>query len=201
MKILAYDTSGEVLTAALAVDEKIVWEAESNTGARHSDALVPMLEKILRQARWKPQDIDVLAVGVGPGSFTGIRVGVAAAKALGFIWKKKIVAVSSLEAAARALDGTGKAAVSLDARRGRVYAALYERQAKKMRTIIQPHLTTPEEFAKKIPASAAVWSGGPVRAAAFAHVAYERSLEKRFVNAESLSPLYLQPKDCNVTKK
>ena len=202
MKILAYDTSSEVLTAALARDGDVVCEMENASPARHSAALVPLLEKMLHSARWKPAELDVLAVGVGPGSFTGIRVGVATAKMLAFVWKTKLVGVSSLEALAQGREG--KIAVTLDARGGKIYAALFEKQRSKLRTLIGPMLTTPEGFrdlvgnghARSLQAHA-----HGVRASAVAKAAHEKARAGRFVTPDALEPLYLYPKDCNATKK
>jgi tRNA threonylcarbamoyladenosine biosynthesis protein TsaB len=216
MRILAYDTSGAALTAALAVDGKVVVETGAGFPGEapapgRSDALIPMLEKLLRRARWKPSGLQVLAVGVGPGSFTGLRVGVAAAKMLAYAWGIKIVAVSSLEAlASSAGAGLGSAAkaaripVAIDARRGRIYAALFEKKGSGLRTLIKPMLTTLEAFrelagngqARCLPAQAPV-----VRARDIASLAYEKAGRKEFVTADDLEPLYLYPKDCHVTKK
>lgn len=204
MKILAFDTSGAVLTAALAEDGKVLLEIENISAARHSSTLVPELEKLLGRAKWSPKDIDVIAVCVGPGSFTGIRVGVATAQMLGFVWKKKIAAVSSLEAAAYSAGAGERVAVSMDARKGMIYAGLFERQKTNMKTLIKPLLTTSEAFrglegsgdARFLQATSEI-----VRASGIALAADAQARAGKLVSAEDLDALYLHPKDCNVTRK
>lgn len=202
MKILAYDTSGELLTAALVENDRVVRVEESASSERHSTTLIPFLKKVLKRARWKGEDLDLLAVGIGPGSFTGIRVGVTTAKLLGLVWKTKLVGVSSLEALAyQADDLRGCVPVAIDARRGRIYAASYEKKNGTWTERIAPRLTTLEEFCKKTGRPVSVLERPIVRALSIARVAYEHAKKKRFKTPDSLQPLYLHPRDCNVTKK
>lgn len=198
MNILAYDTSGDTLSVAAARDGKLVCELENMTLARHAAALVPLIEKTLRKARWKPSDVDVLAVGVGPGSFTGIRVGLATAKMLAVVWKRRLVGVSSLEATAYAADSPS---VAVDARRGRVYAALYEKKDGRWMERLAPSLTTLDEFKKKADSPVAVLERPAVRARSVAQAGLAHALAGKFLTPDSLEPLYLHPKDCHVTSK
>ena len=118
MIILAYDSSGPRLSAALYKDDKKLVVIDSEAGVRHSTVLVPMIEKLLKKAHLTLQSVNIIAVGVGPGSFTGLRVGVATAKILGYVLKIKIVGVSSLEAIAREVSAgkNGRVAVALNAK-------------------------------------------------------------------------------------
>ena len=202
MKILAYDTSGELLTAALAENDRVVYDEESVSSERHSSTLIPFLKKVLKKARLKVEELGLLAVGVGPGSFTGIRVGVMTAKLLALVWKTRLVGVSSLEAIAYQADGSSdRVPVAVDARRGRIYAALYEKKAGKLIERIAPRLTTPEEFFKRAGGPVPVIDRPLVRASSIARAAYEYAKRKCFSTPDTLEPLYLHPKDCNVTKK
>ena len=207
MRLLAYDTSGDVLSAALAEDGRIITQLESSAGSRHSDELVPMLEKLLRRARWKPESLGLLAVGVGPGSFTGLRVGVAAAKMLALVWDKKLAGVPSLEALAYEMKGTrlpaGQAGIpiAVDARRGKIYAALYERKGEELKEIFAPALSTLEEFSKIAGQEVNVLERAHINAASVARAGWARARSRRTQSAGSLEALYLHPKDCNVTIK
>ncbi len=202
MRLLAFDTSGEILSAAVAEDGRVLCEMENAAGTRHSAALIPLLEKLMKKARWTPGQVDVLAVGVGPGSFTGIRVGVATAKMLALVWKKPLVGVSSLEALAYASDAAvDQAPVAIDARRGMIYAALYARKNGAWVERASPALTTLVEFSKKFSGPVSVLERPVVRASAVALAAFARAKAKRVVTPDGLEPLYLRPKDCNVTKK
>lgn len=194
MKILAYDSSSDILSAALYEGRKKLGEFSSDTGAKHSSVLVPMIEKLLRKCRVKLSEIDVFAVGLGPGSFTGLRVGIATAKILGYVLKKKIVGVSSLEAIARdALEGKNASiAVALDARKSKVYGAIYERRGQKFKVVVKPALFD----AKKFPGI----SANP-KASRIAEGALDLIHRKKFINPFRLEPHYLHPRDCNVTLK
>ena len=192
MILLAYDCSGARLSVALYRDEKELGRSDSEPGVRYSAALVPMIEKLLAKARLKIQDVDVIAVGVGPGSFTGLRVGVATAKILGYVLKKKLVGVSSLEAVAREASAgkDGRVAVALDARRSQVYGAVYERRGGMVKELRKPALFDAKKFHGV--------SGEP-NASRIAEAAFARAKRKRFIDPFRLEPLYLHPKDCNVT--
>ena len=202
MILLAYDSSGPSLSAALYKNDKILGELDSETGVRHSNALTPMIEKLLKSAGLKPGDVDVVAVGVGPGSFTGLRVGVATAKILGYVLKKKIVSVSGLEAIAREVSSgkNGRVAVAMDARRGQVYGAMYERHGEKMKMTMKPTLLDEKKFkvlcdAKNVTAH----ENGSPKASFVAEAALDSFRKKKFTNPFRLEPLYLHPRDCNVT--
>ena len=80
MKILAFDTATMETTCALVEDEKVVAEASVNSKASHSEGLIAMIENMLCAADWAMEDVDLIATGVGPGSFTGLRISVVLAK-------------------------------------------------------------------------------------------------------------------------
>lgn len=227
MRILAYDTSQNVLSVALTDGKHVLAEFQSGPFAKHSDALIPLIERTLRKARVRPAALDCLALDIGPGSFTGIRVGAATAKMLALVWKKKIVAVSSLEGFAfrAGLAADGHVAVLMDARKGKVYAALYRIRAEKMKTVIKPLLTTVEDFLKRLGPEVRFTGNDPaflekvlpsgaenvyvdgsaptggLSAFTIALAALDKIARKEFVGPEKLEPLYLHPRDCNVTIK
>ena len=125
MKILAVDTSAKTATAALSEDGVLIAEASVKTET-HSSTLLPMIESMLRFAGCALRDLDAMAVTVGPGSFTGVRIGVAAVKGLAFADGIRCVGVSSLEAMAYNFAGIeGIVVPVIDARRGMVYAAVF----------------------------------------------------------------------------
>lgn len=127
MKILALDSSGLVASAAVAEDDILVAEFTMNYKKTHSQTLLPMLEQIQKMTDLDLQTVDAIAVAAGPGSFTGLRIGSATAKGLGFALKKPIVAVPTVDALAYVLYGCGQLVCPiLDARRGQVYTGIYE---------------------------------------------------------------------------
>ena len=126
MRILAFETSAKAASVALAQDGQLLAESYQNTGLTHSQTLMSMAENLLHTCGCTPQDIDAVAVAAGPGSFTGVRIGVAAAK--GFAWARELpcYGVSTLEAMALNLGiHQGYILPVMDARRSQVYTALF----------------------------------------------------------------------------
>lgn len=125
MKILSLDTSAKTATAALTEDDRLLAEYSLHTD-QHSTVLLPMIESLLELARLTVKDVDLFAVSDGPGSFTGIRIGVSTVKGLAFADRTPCVGVSALEAMAYNLAGMeGLAVPVIDARRGLVYTAVF----------------------------------------------------------------------------
>ena len=126
MKILAVDTSAVCASVAVTEEGKILSESSINTGLTHSRTLMPMIDSVLRNGEIAMDSIDMFACSVGPGSFTGIRIGVAAIKGICDALGKKCVPVSTLEALAYNLIGRSCTAVSvMDARCNQVYCAVF----------------------------------------------------------------------------
>ena len=127
MKILGIDTSAQTASTCVCEDGKIIISSSLNTGLTHSQTLLPMIESMLLSAKMSLSDIDVFAVSNGPGSFTGIRIGVSAIKGFAFAENKLCIGVSTLKALAYNMDGfDGIICPCMDARRNQVYNALFE---------------------------------------------------------------------------
>lgn len=126
MKILAVDTTAHAASVAVMSDGKILGASFTNTGLTHSQTLMPMIESTLKGANTDIDSIDLFAVNNGPGSFTGVRIGVAAVKGMAHLKNKSCVKISTLESLAYNLSDTDCIAVcAMDARCGQVYAALF----------------------------------------------------------------------------
>ena len=126
MLILAFETSAKAASVALYDGKTLLAESYQNTGLTHSQTLMVMAEDALKQCGKLPQDVTAVAVAEGPGSFTGVRIGVAAAK--GFAWGKELpcYGISTLEAMAESLGVyQGYVCPVMDARRAQVYNALF----------------------------------------------------------------------------
>lgn len=128
MKILAIDSTAVSASCALMEEEKLTAEFYMNCGLTHSETLMPMINDVLRYTDTKAQDLDYLAVAAGPGSFTGVRIGVAAVKGMALALDLPCVGVSTLEAMAWNLVGRERATVCavMDARCKQVYQAFFE---------------------------------------------------------------------------
>ena len=126
MTILAFETSAKAASAALFREGVLLGEAYQNTGLTHSQTLLSMAESLMASCGVTPVEIDAVAAAAGPGSFTGVRIGVAAAK--GFAWGREIpcVGVSTLAAMAVGFGAwQGYVCPVMDARRSQVYNALF----------------------------------------------------------------------------
>ena len=129
MKILAVDTTATCASVAVCENETILAMYTQKNGLTHSETLLPMIEATLKNLKLAPSDIDMFAVSEGPGSFTGVRIGVAAIKGFAFGKNKICVGTSTLDALARnamGLSGNFLAVPVMDARRSQLYNAIFE---------------------------------------------------------------------------
>ncbi|MGM9986891.1 MAG: tRNA (adenosine(37)-N6)-threonylcarbamoyltransferase complex dimerization subunit type 1 TsaB [Bacillaceae bacterium] len=127
MKILAIDTSNYPLALAVVEEERVIGEFVSNVKKNHSIRLMPAIETLLQECDIKPADLDKIVVAKGPGSYTGVRIGVTVAKTLAWSLNIPIVGVSSLAAlAASGRYFDGYVCPIFDARRGQVFTGLYK---------------------------------------------------------------------------
>ncbi len=127
MKILAVDTSAKVTSISVVTDKQVLAEFNIDTKLTHSQALMPMLDAVLNCAKISLDEIDCYAVSSGPGSFTGLRIGIGAIKGLSYANNKPCVAVSTLKALAFNMQGfDGIICAAMDARCNQVYTAMFE---------------------------------------------------------------------------
>lgn len=126
MNILAVDTAGETAGVALLQDDRLLYEVYLDAGMTHSETLMPMIDTCLKMCGMTCADIDLYGVNAGPGSFTGLRIGLAAVKGLAFPRETLCAPVSTLEALAAAHTGEGTVLCALDARRAQVYSAAFD---------------------------------------------------------------------------
>ena len=127
MLTLALDTSTRVCTVGLVQDGHVLAEYDISVGLTHSEGLMPQLDQMFARTGIKKENIDRIAVSIGPGSFTGLRIGLAAAEAMAYAWQCGICGVNTLEAMAYNIPVEGVVLVPvLDAQKGNFYAAFYE---------------------------------------------------------------------------
>lgn len=127
MKILGIDTSSNASSVAVIEDNKLICEYTVNTKTTHSQKLMPMIENMLSMSEVNIKDIDAIAICIGPGSFTGLRIGMATAKAIAHVNNLPIIGVNSLEILASNMNLCDKKICSiLDAQRNQVYTGKYK---------------------------------------------------------------------------
>ena len=151
MLLLAFETSAKSASVALFEGQQLLGEQYQNTGLTHSQTLLVMAQELLAQCGKKPDEVDAVAVANGPGSFTGVRIGVAAAK--GFAWGKEIplYGVSTLEAMALGLGiYQGYVCPVMDARRSQVYNAIYYVNQGNLETIAPDRAISLEDLKKEL---------------------------------------------------
>ena len=151
MKILALETSAKAVSAAVSENGRILASGYQDTGLTHSRTLMPIVEHILKNTDLKLSDMDAIAVAVGPGSFTGIRIGVSAAKGLAFSVDKPAVGVSTLAAMARnAAFADGLIVCAMDARRSQVYNANFSAENGILTRLTPDRAVSLDELAEEI---------------------------------------------------
>lgn len=155
MKILAIDTSALVATAALCEDETPIAIYSQKSGMTHSQTMLPIIKNIMDNTGTSIDDIDMLAVSQGPGSFTGIRIGVSAIKGLAFGKNKICIGVSTLEAMARTVAPFCTDAIIcpvMDARRNQLYNAVFEYRGGKLLRLTEDRTIIADTLAKELDA-------------------------------------------------
>ena len=151
MLILAFETSAKAGSVALLENGVLLGENYQNTGLTHSQTIMSMAQAMLEHSGKMPQDVGAVAVAAGPGSFTGVRIGVAAAK--GFSWGSRIpcYGVSTLEAMARNLGlWEGVICCVMDARRSQVYNALFRVRGGKLTRLTEDRAISLEDLQKEL---------------------------------------------------
>jgi tRNA threonylcarbamoyladenosine biosynthesis protein TsaB len=213
------DTSTELGSVAVVIDGLLCAEIGTKVRARHGETLLPVIGAALEHAGLARRDVELIAVGVGPGSFTGTRIGLATAKGLALALDRPLIGVPSLRAIARAAPGSWIVSV-VDAHKGEVYAAAYERVGLALIERVAPfHAEPADAFAALravLPREGVVACGSGLRrypehvdralailpplfdaprAAILALEAEERFLAHGPDDRAALEPLYVRPSD------
>ncbi len=205
MLTLAISTSGPVASACLLRDGEVFAYRQNEGAGTHSETLMPLLDGLLTENGLSPASIDFFVADTGPGSFTGVRIGVCAANAMAAAMGKPVLGVSSL--AALAYGRTGSVCALLDARNGNGYAALYQNGA----CSIPPRAVVIEDFLSEIPAGTLfVGEGAVLHAQRIAQCVKDSRVEAAQLRADAVAraaweayqnggaerellPLYLRP--------
>lgn len=148
MKILALESSAKAASCAVLEDGALLASAWQATGLTHSRTLLPMVEDMLQNSELAIQDMDAIAVAAGPGSFTGLRIGVAAVKGLAWAAEKPCIPVSTLEAMAWPLAHLeGNIVCAMDARRQQIYNAVFLAEGGELERLREDRALSLEEAA------------------------------------------------------
>ncbi len=213
---LAIETSGRAGSIAVARDGVVLAEEHFAHGLKHAAGIVPIIDNLCRGQGWKPNDIEEVYVSAGPGSFTGLRVGITVAKTLAFATGAKVIAVPSEEVLARnAPAGWQNLIIVLDAKRDQIFTASFENIAGEFVRREPAHLDSLAEMLRRTPRPVHLlgegipfhekfipredpgivltppdsWRG---TAAAVAAIGAEMALEGHIVNPVALRPIYIR---------
>lgn len=224
MIILGIETATLQVGCAVGGVEGVLASFTAARGRRHAETLVPAVQFVCAQAQIGLDEVSVVAVDVGPGLFTGLRVGVATAKALALALRVPMIGLSSLDLLAFALHHSdGLIATVVDARRGEVFAAMYRPVPGGVQRVAEPRVCAPDELASELMAmgeDCLLVGDGAIRYAstfddarhlciadgAFAHpspaalvrLAHARAVREEFVQPSELEPMYLRKADAEI---
>jgi tRNA threonylcarbamoyladenosine biosynthesis protein TsaB len=224
MLILGIDTATQQVGCAIGGHEGVLAAAHSSRGKRHAETLTPAIDFVRRQARIELSEISVVAVDLGPGLFTGLRVGIATAKAVAHALRVPMIGVNSLDLIAFPVRFSNRLIVSaVDARRSELYFAFYRQVPGGVQRISEPELGSPDDLASEIIArgeECLLVGDGAIRyqdmfsglskvelagrdlaypsARSLVELAHARALREEWVNPWELEPLYLRPPDAEI---
>lgn len=152
MKILAIDCSAKAVSVALSQDNKLIAEVFLNIKLTHSETLMPMVSQVLDNAKLTLNDIDAFAVTAGPGSFTGVRIGISAIKGMAFGDQKPVYPFSTLMAMPLVLNKgfNGVVCGLMDARRNQFYNALFKMENGEIIRLTEDRLITADDLIKEL---------------------------------------------------
>lgn len=219
MRLLAVETSTLAGGVALLEGERVVGESLLDVRATHSERLVPAIDRLLADAGWVARDIEALAVAVGPGSFTGLRIGLATVKGLALALGVPVAAVPTLDAMAESLPFAALPVCPvLDARKGEVYCCLYRWDGQGMRREWDYLAIPPAELARRLAGPTILLGDGagavggpharlapPARRvpspATVGDLGRRRLAAGDVVPAAALVPIYLRPSEAELRRR
>jgi tRNA threonylcarbamoyladenosine biosynthesis protein TsaB len=222
--ILGIETATQQVGCALGGIEGVLASFHSAKGRRHAETLTPAIEFLCKQARVDIKEVSVVAVDVGPGLFTGLRVGIAAAKAIAQALRVPMIGLSSLDLLAFPLRHCSRLVVPvIDARRGEVFTAMYRQVPGGLQRVEPYRLTSPQDLASDLqarnedcllvgdgaqryrdlfddarPAELSAVGFAYPSAEALVELAQPKALREEFVQPWELEPLYLRKSDAEI---
>lgn len=221
MKILAIDTSSEVCGVCILENDRLIDDNSLSNGMTHSENLMPLIAELLDRNKLALKDIDLIACTVGPGSFTGIRIGVASIKAISEINNIPIAEVTSLEVLAQNVEEKKIKVSIIDARNDQVYAGVFDEENNLKEELIADSIENTIEKLKKYNNVIAVGNGAikhkdllikEINGISFCEetlqkventgkVGYKKYLKNELKNADEIMPIYLRKSQAERLKK
>ena len=221
MKILSIDTSSSNCATALLEEDKLIDENSLNNGLTHSENLMPLIDELLRRNNTELKDIDLISVSVGPGSFTGIRIGIATIKAMAEVHNIKVAGVTSLETLARIDESEKNKICLIDARNNQVYFGAFDSEYNLLEEYKADDINTLIDIMKKYKNAVLIGNGAVLHkelleenikgsviledclqtAENTGKIGYKKFLNENLENADTIMPLYLRKSQAERMKK
>ena len=224
MIILGVESATSQVGCAIGGVEGVLASFCSNRGRRHAETLTPAIQFVCQQARVEMREISAVAVDIGPGLFTGLRVGIATAKAIAQALRVPMLGISSLDLLAFPVRWSNRVIVPvIDARRSEVFTAFYRQVPGGVQRLTPPALMTPDDLASELlarPDDHLLVGDGALRyastfsaigdveigtngeafpsAASLVELAHPRAIREEFVQPWELAPLYLRRSDAEI---
>lgn len=221
MKILSIDTSSSNCAVAILEDNKLIDENSLNNGKTHSENLMPLISELLERNNLGLKDMSLIAVSVGPGSFTGIRIGIASIKPMSEIHNIPVAGVTSLETLAR-IDETDRNKISLiDCKNNQVYFGVFDKDYNLIEDYKADDINNLIDIIKKYENAVAIGDGAKLHrelleenvkgveildeslqtAENTGKIGYKKYLNKELENADTIVPFYLRKSQAERLKK
>ena len=221
MKILAIDTSSEICGVCILEDDKLIDDNSLSNGMTHSENLMPLVSEILERNNLKISDIDLISCVVGPGSFTGIRIGVSTIKALAEVENIKIAELTALEVLAGNIEDDNIRVSIIDARNDQVYCGIFDKDNNLIEEMIADSIDNTVQKLKKFSNITFVGNGAikykellnkeisnisfcdnnSQNAYIVGKLGYKKYLENNLKTADELLPIYLRKSQAERMKK
>ena len=215
MKILVADTSSSVCITGVFEDDKLIAESCLDNGKTHSENFMPLIKKSLEEAKLSLDDIDVIGIVIGPGSFTGIRIGIASCKAMAEVIGIRVVPIVSLESLAGNEMGNSKVICSMiDARNDQVYCGIFDENVESKEDFIADDINCAIEKISKYDNIVLVGDGAVLHkdlieeklngknirfsennkqnVSSLGKITYKRACKGEFLTADEIMPMYLR---------
>lgn len=221
MKILSIDTSSSNCATALLEDNKLIDENSLNNGKTHSENLMPLIDELLKRNSIELKEIGLISVSVGPGSFTGIRIGIASIKPIAEVYHINVAGVTSLETLARIDESDRNKICLIDCKNNQVYFAVFDKDYNLIEDYKADEISSIIEIMKKYKNSVAIGDGALLHeelikeniegieiikntlqtAENTGKIGYKKYLENKLENADTIMPFYLRKSQAERLKK
>lgn len=212
MKILAVDTTSKMCSVALLENDEVIDEINLDSGLTHSENLMPLVKEILEKNKVELKDLELIGVDCGPGSFTGIRIGIASVKAIAEVWNLPVAEVTALEVLAKNVETEGVIASIIDARNNQVYFGVFDKNYNKLEEYLADDINVIIEKLRKYDNITIVGDGAILHqnlicdyienvsisfvpeqyARNVGYMSYKKYMEKDLKNADTVMPIYLR---------